>query len=71
MRLEGVISTLKRAGLLGRAACGGEGRVRAELLRKVIALDLTLPYKREVGVRGRRRPARTACAFRPKATGGA
>ena len=31
-RFEGVISTLKRAHLLGRAACVGEGRVRAELL---------------------------------------
>ncbi|MGN0878041.1 MAG: hypothetical protein ACI4WT_01140 [Oligosphaeraceae bacterium] len=57
----GVISTLKRAHLLGRAACGGEGRVRAELLCKVIAYDLMLPSPaREVRAHGRRRPARTA-----------
>lgn len=70
-RFKGVISTLKRAHLLGRAACVGEGRVRAELLCKVIAYDLMLPYKREVRAHGRRRPDRTACAFRPEATGGA
>lgn len=52
-------------------ACVGEGRVRAELLCKVIAYDLMLPYKREVRAHGRRRPDRTACAFRPEATGGA
>ena len=71
MRLEGVISTLKRAGLLGRAACVGEERVLAELLRKAIAHDLMLPYKREVRAHGRRRLARTACAFSPEAAGGA